>query len=219
MTGVLFLITHVTSVAALILYAPVLNDVDYVTGPGADTRVLLGGLLEVICAMAIIGTAVTLFPVAKRRNEGIALGYVGLRTLEASIICAGIVTLLGVVTLRLHPPAGTNPAALVTAARTLVAVHNWTFLFGPDFVLGTNTALIAYLMYRARLVPRVIPILGLVGGPLVFAGALGTLFGAYTQVSPVAALTAVPVAAWELSFALWLIIKGFRRESLDQLGA
>jgi ABC-type arginine transport system permease subunit len=120
---------------------------------------------------------------------------------------------------RLHPPAGTDPASLVTAARTLVAVHNWTFLFGPDFVLGTNTVLIAYLMYRSRLVPRFIPILGLVGGPLVFAGALGVLFGAYTPVSAVAALTAVPVAAWEVCFALWLIIRGFRRASLDQLGA
>ncbi len=219
MAGVFYLITHVTSIAALVLYDPVLHNLDYVTGPGADTRVLLGGLLEVILAMAVIGTAVTLFPVVKRQNEGVALGYVGLRTLEASIICAGIVSLLAVVTLRTHQPAGGDSASLITVSRGLVALHDWTFLFGPDFVLGTNTVLMAYLMYRSRLVPRFIPILGLIGGPLVFLGALGVLFGSYTQVSPITAGSAVPVFAWELSFALWLIIKGFRRESLDQLAA
>jgi hypothetical protein len=217
--GVLYLVTHVTSIAALVLYGPVRNDTGYVLGGGADTRILIGALLEVVLAMAVIGTAVTLFPVVKRQNEGVALGYAGLRTLEASIICVGIVSLLAVVTLRTHAPAGGDSASLITVGRGLVAVHDWTFLFGPDFVLGTNTVLMAYLMYSSRLVPRFIPVLGLVGGPLVFLGALGVLFGAYTQVSPIAALSAVPVFAWELSFALWLIIKGFRRDSLDQLAA
>jgi hypothetical protein len=210
--GVLYLVTHVTSIGALVLYAPVLNDAGYVVGAGPDTRVLLGAFFEVILALAIVGTAVTLFPVVKRQNEGVALGYVGLRTLEAAIISVGIVSLLAVVTLRRHPPevAGTNTASLVTAGRALVALHDWTFLLGPDFVLGTNTVLLAYLMYRSGLVPRFIAVLGLIGGPLIFASATAVLFGLYQQVSGWAAITAVPVFAWELTLAIWLITKGFK---------
>lgn len=207
--GVFYLVTHVTSIAALALYGPVLNSSDYVVGTGADNRVLLGAFLEVICALAIVGTAVTLFPVVKRQNEGIALGYVGLRTLEAGIISVGIVSLLAVVTLRQHH-AGTDATSLVTVGRALVAAHDWTFLLGPNFVLGTNTVLLAYLMYRSGLVPRFIAVLGLVGGPLIFASAVAELFGVYKQVSVPGALTAVPVFAWELTLAVWLIASGFK---------
>jgi hypothetical protein len=208
---VLYLVTHVTSVAALILYGPVLNNPDYVVGPGADTRVLVGALFEVILAMAIVGTGVALFPVVKRESEGIALGYVGLRTLEAATIVVGVVSLLAVVALRQQQHAGSataNGASLVTAGRTLVAVHDWTFLVGPNFVLGTNTVLLALLLYRSKLVPRFIPILGLIGGPLVFVVALGVLFGRYKLVSPIGAIAALPAFAWELSLAFWLIVKG-----------
>ncbi len=210
--GVLYLVTHVTSIGGLVLYGPVLNSPDYIVGSGPDTRVLLGAFLEVILALAIVGTAVTLFPVVKRQNEGIALGYVGLRTLEASIITVGIVSLLAVVTLRQHlaESAGTDVASLVTVGKALVAVHDWTFLVGPNFVLGTNTVLLAYLMYRSGLVPRFIAVLGLVGGPLIFASAIAELFGLYKQVSVWGAVTAVPVFAWELTLAIWLIAKGFK---------
>jgi len=210
--GACYLVTHVTSIAALILYGPVLNNPDYVVGAGADTRVLLGALLEVLLALAIVGTAVTLFPVVKRQNEGVALGYVALRTLEAAIIAVGIVSLLAAVTLRQRHvgSAGADVTALVTVGKALVAVHDWTFLLGPNFVLGTNTVLLAYLMYRSGLVPRFVAVLGLVGGPLVFAFATGVLFGLAKQVSVLGAITAVPVFAWELTLAGWLILKGFR---------
>ncbi len=210
--GVLYLVTHVTSIGALVLYGPVLNSPDYVVGPGQDARVILGALLEVILALAIVGTAVALFPVVKRQNEGIALGYVGLRTLEASVIAVGIVSLLAVVTLRQEPdPAmGADAASLVIVGRALVAVHDRTFLVGPNFVLGTNTVLLAYLLYRSGLVPRFIAVLGLVGGPLIFASAIAELFGLYKQVSVWGAITAVPVFAWELTLAFWLIAKGFK---------
>lgn len=210
--GVLYLVTHVTSIGGLVLYGPVLNNPDYIVGSGPDTRVLLGAFFEVILALAIVGTAVTLFPVVKRQNEGIALGYVGLRTLEAAIIAVGIVSLLAVVTLRQHlaGAAGTDAASLVTVGKALVAVHDWTFLVGPNFVLGTNTVLLACLMYRSGLVPRFIAVLGLVGGPLIFASAIAELFGLYKQVSVWGAVTAVPVFAWELTLAIWLIAKGFK---------
>ncbi|MEU9993620.1 DUF4386 domain-containing protein [Streptomyces sp. NPDC048045] len=208
--GVCFLITHVTSIGGLALYGPVLNNTDYVAGRGADTRVLLGALFEVVLAIAIVGTAFTLFPVARRHSEGLAVGYVGLRTLEAAVITVGIVSLLAVVTLRQHPPQGADPASLLTTDRALVAVHDWTFLLGPDFICGANTTVVAYLMYRSQLVPRVIALLGLIGGPLIFASAIAELFGLYQQLSGVGALTAIPVFAWELALAIWLITRGFK---------
>src|SRR5581483_11209053 len=207
--GTLYLVTHVTSIAALVLYNPVLHDAGYVTGAGADHRVFLGAFLEGILALAVIGTAVTLYPVVKRRQQSVALGYVGLRTLEAALIAVGVVSLLAVVTLR-RDRAGTDPAALVAVGKGLVAVHDWTFLLGPAFVLGVSTVLMAYLMYTSGLVARFIGVLGLIGGPLVFASATATLFGLFDQVSPIAAILALPVFAWELSLALWLIIKGFQ---------
>jgi hypothetical protein len=210
--GVLYLITHVTSVGALILYGPVLNNTDYILSGGADNRIVLGAILEGILVLANIGTSVTLFPIVRRQNESIALGHVGLRILECAAIVAGIVSLLTVVSLR-QDPAGADPATLVAIGRTLVAFHNWTFLIGPNFVLGVGTVLIAYLVFRARLVPRWIGGLGMAGGTLVFLAAFGELFGLFDQVSAIGSGLAVPVFAWEISFALWMIIKGFRPSS------
>lgn len=200
--GVLFLITHVTSIAALALYGPVLNHSD-----GPDTQVLLGALLEVVLALAIVGTAVAIFPVVKRQHEGIALGYVGLRTLEAGVIAVGVVPLLSIVTLRQNL---TDTTGAATVERAMVAFHNWTFLVGPSFVCGTNTVLLAYLLYRSGLVARFIPVLGLAGGPLVFASGAAQLFGLYGQFSAWSGIAAVPVFAWEICLAVSLIARGFR---------
>ena len=203
--GVCYLITHVTSVPAAFLYGPILNRAGYILGSVPDTRVLLGAFLEVICALAIVGTAVALFPVVKRHNEGVALGYVGLRTLEAGIIAVGVVPLLALVTLR---PDVTGTAGADTTA-VLVEFHNWTRLLGPGLVCGVNTVLMAYLMYRSRLVPRFIPVLGLIGGPLVFAYHTAQMFGASEQILSWAAIGVIPIFAWEVTLAFRLIAKGF----------
>ncbi len=210
--GVLYLITHVTSVGAVILYGPILNNARYIIGSRSDTQVILGTFFDIILALAIVGTAVALFPVVKKWNEGIALGYVGLRTLEASIIAVGVMPLLAVVTLRqlLAGTTGTDPATLVTLGSALVAFYKWTFLIGPGLVCGVNTVLMAYLMYKSRLVPRFIPVLGLVGGPLVFAINAAKLFGIYGQFPSWAAIAVIPIFAWEVTLALWLIAKGFK---------
>jgi Domain of unknown function (DUF4386) len=209
--GALFLVTHVTSVVALALYGPVRTRSDYVVGDDSDTAALVGGLLEVVCAMAIVGTAVALFPVVRRYSEAGALGYVGLRTLEAATILVGVVSLLAMVTLHADAAGagGADGTALVAVGRGLVAVHDRTFTVGPDLVLGTSTVLIAWLLYQARLVPRWIPVLGLVGGPLVFVSGVAVVLGSLDQVSPLAGALALPAFAWELSLALWLLIKGF----------
>ncbi|RKE17721.1 DUF4386 domain-containing protein [Streptomyces sp. TLI_171] len=208
--GLCYLLTHVTAIGAVALYGPVLHDTGYVLGAGADRRVLLGALAEILLLIGIVGTACALYPAVRRHGEASAVGYVALRTLEAAVIAIGIVALLAVLTLRRQPPAGSDPAALLTTARGLLAVHDWTFLLGPNFVCGANTTVLAALMFRSRLVPRYVAVLGLVGGPLLLATAVAELFGLYAQLSTIGALTALPVFAWELTLALNLLIRGFR---------
>jgi len=208
--GVFFLITFVTSIPALILYGPVLNDAHYVLGAGADTRIAVGAFLEVILAIAGIGTAVTLFPVLKRQSEGVALGYVAARVLESTVIAVGIVSVLSVVTMR-QGFAGADGGAFVVAGKTLVAIHKWTFLLGPGFCAGIENGLIlGYLMYRSGLVPRPIAVLGLVGGTLAFAAGTAELFQVFPQVSAAAFILTFPEALFEAVLGSWLTFKGFR---------
>ena len=207
--GVFYLITFV-SIPTLALYGPVRNHRDWILGSGSHTPVLVGGFLEVIVALAGIGTAVTLYPVVKRQNEGVALGFVTARVLEAAMIFTGVVSLLSLVTLRqdLGGTAGANAAALVTTGASHVAVYNWTFLLSQSLMPGINALLLGSLLYRSRLVPRIIPAMGLVAGPLLIASVFATLLGGIKLGSPLFA--ALPVAAWEFSLGVWLVAKGFR---------
>ena len=216
--GVFFIVAAVAAVIGLALYGPVLHDTDYVLRTsGGDGRVLAGAICEILLVISVIGTAVTLYPVVRREHEGLAIGYVAGRTVEALVIVTGIISLLSVVTLRqdLAGSTGADAGALVTVSRALVAVHDWTFLIGPGMAIGVNTLLLATLMYRSRLVPRAIAVIGLAGGPLVFLAAFGVLLGAWTQVSMAGSLPAVPVAVWEMSLAVWMIAKGFRRSPAE----
>jgi hypothetical protein len=207
--GVFYLITFI-SIPTLALYGPVKNGRDWILSSGSHTGVLVGGFLEVIVALAGIGTAVTLYPVVKRQNEGVALGFVAARILEAGLIFTGVISLLSLVTLRqdLGAAAGANAAALVTTGASHVAVYNWTFLLSQSLMPGINALLLGSLMYRSRLVPRVIPALGLIGAPLLICTVIATLFGGLKLGSP--ELAALPVGAWELSLGVWLVVKGFK---------
>src|ERR1700689_579401 len=207
--GVFYLITFI-SIPTLALYGAVENHRDWILSSSGHTGILVGGFLEVIVALAGIGTAVTLYPVVKRQNEGVALGFVTTRVLEAGMIFTGVVSLLSLLTLRqdLGGAAGANAAALVTTAASHVAVYNWTFLLSQSLMPGINALLLGSLMYRSRLVPRVIPALGLIGAPLLICTVIATLFGGLKLGSP--ELAALPVGAWELSLGVWLVVKGFK---------
>ena len=210
--GVFYLITFI-SIPTLALYGPIKNHRDWVLGSGSNTAVLVGAFLEVIVALAGIGTAVTLFPVVKRQNEGVALGFVASRVIEAAMIFTGVLSLLSLVTLRhdLGGAAGANAAALVTTGASHVAVYNWTMLLGQTLMPGINALLLGTLLYRSRLVPRVIPVLGLIGGPLLIAAVFAALFGgSIGHVSAFQAIATLPVAAWEFSLGVWLVVKGFK---------
>jgi hypothetical protein len=207
--GIFYLITFI-SIPTLALYGPIKNHQDWILGSGSHTAVLVGGFLEVIVALAGIGTAVTLYPVVKRQNEGAALGFVTARVLEAAMIFTGVISLLSLVTLRqdLGGAAGPNAAALVTTGAAHVAIYNWTFLLSQSLMPAFNALLLGSLLYKSRLVPRVIPVIGLIGAPFLICTVIATLFGGFKLGSP--EFAALPVAAWELSLGVWLVVKGFR---------
>ena len=205
LAGVFFIVAAAAAIAGLALYDPVLNDPGYITDASrTDTQVLVGAFCEVLVVISVIGTGVTLYPVIRRYGEGTAIAYVVGRLLEAAVIAVGIISLLSIVALR------QDGGGDVATGKALVALHDATFLFGPGLVIGINTLLLASLMYRSQLVPRAIARIGLVGGPLVFASSVAVMFGAYDQVSSPALLAALPVFAWEMSLAVWMIAKGFR---------
>jgi Domain of unknown function (DUF4386) len=210
--GVFFLLTEIGAIVGALLYTPLLNGSEYVVSLGDDTSIFLGACFEIILVISAVGTAVTLYPVLKRQNEALALAYVSARILEAVVIVVGIISLLAVVTLRqdLAGSADTDAAVLVTVGTSFLAIHEWTFFFGPGIALGIGSVLLASLMFTTRLVPRTIAVLGLVGGSLICASSVAVLFGLYEQISTIGLVVALPVFAWEVSLAVWLIAKGFR---------
>jgi uncharacterized protein DUF4386 len=214
--GWLFIVTFVTSIAAqLVLYTDVL-EVGFITGAGGDNRVFLGALLEMILIIANVGTAVALFSILKRQHEGLALGYVTARVIESVFIAIGLISLLAVVTLRQDlAGTGADAGALDAVGRALVAIHDWTFLLGPGFIVGVGNGLIlGYLMYRSDLVPRRLAILGLIGGPLIIASGIGVLFGAFEPGSGPQVIATAPEFVWELGLGIYLVVKGFRPSPL-----
>jgi hypothetical protein len=202
--GVLYLLTFV-SIPTLALYGSV-HDQNYILGPGPDTAVLFGGILEVIVALAGIGTAVALYPVLKRQNQGAALGLVGSRVLEAAGILAGVACLLAIVTLR---QTGAGNGALITG-QTLAILYDRIFLLSQSLMPVVNDLLLGFLLYKSRLVPRVLPVLAFIGAPLLLASWFGVLFGVWEQRSTVTALAALPVALFEFSLGVYLTVKGFK---------
>jgi hypothetical protein len=212
--GVLYLVTYVTSIPALLLYEPVLRDpVGYIAGAGHDKRILLGALLELLLILANIGTAVVIVPIMRRRSEELAIGYVTARIFECAFILVGIVSVLGIITLR-NQVAGASEG---TVAYTLAAIKDWTFLLGPGWVVGWGNGLIlGYLMYRTGLVPRRAAWLGLVGGPLIIISGTLIMFGGNHPSSTLRGLqgiATIPEFLWELFLGVYCTIWGFRRDA------
>jgi hypothetical protein len=206
----LFLITFITAIPAFFFYVPVLDDPRYIVGAGADTSVSFGAFLELLLIIANIGTAVVLFPILRRQNEILALGYVTARLVECVFIALGILSLLSVVTLRQEATAGADAASLVAVGESLMVLHDWTRLLGPGFVVGVGNGLIlGYLMYSSRLVPRGMAVLGLIGGPLIIASGVAVLLGVIEAGSVWQAIATIPEFFWELSLGIWLTVRGF----------
>lgn len=164
-----------------------------------------------VTALTGIGTAVVLYPVAKRYRSNGALSFLSTRILEASMIFVGVLTVLAMVTL--HQDVSADAPGLAVAGDSLIALKDWTFLPGPGFMASMNALALGTVMYRSRLVPRVIPTLGLVGAPLLFLSSTGTLFGLWEQTSGPAGVLVAPIFVWELSLGIYMTVKGFRPDA------
>lgn len=200
--GIFYLLTFVSSIPALILLQPILNDAGYVTGAGQDTRVLWGCLLDCMNALTAVGSAVAVYSVVKRQHASMALGFVTSRLIEAAVVMIGVVSLLAVVTMRQDfAGSGAHAASVTVAANALVDVRNWTFLFGPGLMPVFNAVLFGTLLYRSRLVPRLIPTIGLVGAPLLFGAFVANVFGVFPQVSAASFLLTLPIGIWSSASA------------------
>lgn len=213
--GLFYIATFVFSIPALALYDGVVNDGNFVLGAGGDQGVLWGGLLEILTALTCIGTAVAIYPIIKRFGPGRAVGFVASRTLEAAMIFTGVLAVLAIYTLR-QDFAGADATTLTTTAGALVAVKDWTFLLGPGVMASINALCFASILYQSRLVPRWMPTLGLVGAPLLLMSCTAVLFGAWEQVSSIALLFTLPIAAWEFSVGTYMTFKGFKTPMVSE---
>jgi len=216
--GVLFIVAAVTAMlGGLILYKPILDGPDYlIQGSAHVNEVVLGAIMELILVVSAIGTATTMFPILRKFNETIALWHVCFRFLEAIVITVGVISVLSLLALSQDYVAGGAPeiASYQVSGTVLKAVHDYTFLLGPNFFLGMNTMMYSYIFYKSRLVPKFIPILGLTGSVLILLAALLEMFGVIDQISAWGMILALPIFANEMILAVWLIIKGFNESTI-----
>jgi hypothetical protein len=220
--GIFYIAAAVTSVIAVISYEPILSEQWYMSvANGFKTKVLLGVINDLLLVLTAVGTAVMLFPYLRRWNEQLALGYLCFRFMEAVLIAIGVVSILGLLQLSIHYDASSlaSKENLHEIGYMLQAFHRWTSMLGPNFMLGINTALYSYLLFRTGLVPRPLALLGMVTAVLVFVSGLLEMFGFVAPLSAAKGVIALPVGVYELSLAGWLIVKGFHKQNLEKLKA
>ena len=210
--GILYLVTFIGSIPAAILVGPAINDPTYVTSAGSDQQVTLGLVLELVNVFGLIGCGIAFFAVVRRVHEGLAIGYVATRLFEGAVITVGVLSLLAVVTLRQQGAADGNAETLVPVASALVAVRDWAMTIGPNMA-AFNALMLGTALYRARLVPRKIPALGLIGAPILITYTIGTVLGLTGPGSMFQVVAVMPFFIWELVLGLWLTFKGFNKSS------
>ena len=210
--GLLYLLTFIGSIPAAILVGPAINDPNYITSTGADQQVAFGLVLELVNVISCFGCAIALFSVIKREHEGLAVGYLATRLFEAATITIGVVSLLTVISLRQQGAASGDAETLVPVGNALVDVRNWAMTIGPNMA-GFNALMLGTALYRARLVPRAIPALGIVGAPILITYVIGTILGVTGPGTLFQGIAVLPFFIWELVLGLWLTFKGFNEHS------
>jgi hypothetical protein len=211
--GVLYLLTFISSIPAVFLQGPVLNDPNFIIGSAdLNTQVRLGALFDIVNSLTAIGTAVALYAVIKRQHQGFAIGFVSSRLFEGTVLMIGVISILSIVTLQQPGATGAEGSLLVSTQHMLVTVRNWTFVLGTG-VPALNAFLLGWIMYKARLVPRAIPVVGLIGAPLFTSWIIGYILGVTEPGTPWHGLGVAPIFIWELSLGLWMTFKGFRKDA------
>lgn len=209
--GLLYLLTFV-SIPTLSLYGPV-KGANFIVGQSSDTGAIIGAILEVIVALAGIGTAVVLFPILKKQSETLALGLVASRIVEASAIFIGTACLMAIVTLHQNNIG----AGALASGHALSILYDRIFLQSQSFLPAINDLLLGFLLYRSRLVPRALSLIGIIGAFPLLAGYFAIMFNATDQHGSAAGAAALLVALFELTLGLWLTFKGFNKEAVAAL--
>jgi hypothetical protein len=211
--GVLYLLTFLSSIPAVFLQGPVLTDPNFIIGgAGADFQVRLGALFDIVNSLTAIGTAVALYAVIRRQSQGFAIGFVSSRLFEGTVLMIGVISILSIVTMQQPGATGAEATLLVNTQQALVTVRNWTFVLGTG-VPALNAFLLGWIMYKSRLVPRAIPIIGLIGAPLFTSWIVGYILGVTGSETAWHAIGVAPIFIWELSLGLWMTFKGFRKDA------
>lgn len=218
LTGLFFLLTYATSIPpVLTLYVPALSDPAFILGGARDMGLTWGAILEILLILFNVASAVAIYQVLKRRFPVLSLAFVSARIMESVFIAMGIIAVLALGTLRMHA-GDADPAALTVVGQALVAVHDWTFKMGPGVVVGFgNGIILGYMMWKTRLLPRFISVLGLIGGPALLAGSAGVLLGYFEFGSTIHGLTVAPEFLWELTLGIWLLVRGFTPSAVTAL--
>jgi len=210
--GILYLVTFAGSIASALLVGPALNDPAYILGAGADQQIGLAGILELVNVFGLIGCGIAFFSVVRKVHEGLAIGYLATRLFEGAIITISVVSLLSIMTLHQQVAAGADGEALVPVAAALVAIRNWAIVIGSNMA-PFNALMLGTALYRARLVPRWMPALGLVGAPILISFVIGMILGVAQVGTPFHVVAVLPFFVWELALGLWLTFKGFNENS------
>ncbi|WP_373233541.1 DUF4386 domain-containing protein [Cohnella sp.] len=211
--GILFIVAAVSAIVGVLLYQPILNNPDYlIQGSTHANQVILGAIMELILVVSVVGTATAMYPFLQRYNRTIAIWHVCFRFMEAIVIVIGIISVLALLSLSQQYIASGTPAlaAYQVSGTLLKAVHDWTFILGPNFFLGLNTMMYSYIFYKTLLVPRFIALMGMTGSAMILLAALLEMFGVIDQVSGWGILLALPIFATEMTLAVWLLMRGFR---------
>ena len=210
--GVLYLLTFLSSIPAVFLQAPALDDPTYIISNISSGQVRLGALFDIVNSLTAIGTAVALYAVIRRHNQGFAIGFVSSRLFEGTVLMIGVISILSIVTLQQPGATGAEASVLLTVQETLVTVRNWTFVLGTG-VPALNAFLLGWVMYKSRLVPRAIPVIGLIGAPIFTSWIIGYVLGVTEPGTAWHGIGVAPIFIWELSLGLWMTFKGFRKDA------
>jgi len=217
LTGAFFILAAVTSIIGLKLYDPILNSDEYLMlGAKEFNRIVFGAILELTLACSAVGTGIFLYPILREQNESLGLGYVCFRLLEVVFILIGTISILALLTLSTlyAKESQSNLEQLKTIREILKGVHDWAFILGPNYMLGVNTFIYSYIFYQSKLVPRKLSTLGIVSSLLIFLAAIFEMFNVFPQISTIGILIALPIFAYEMTLAIWLITRGFNQNSL-----
>jgi hypothetical protein len=211
-TGVFFIVAALAAIIGLKLYDPVLSNPDYlIMGTSHSNQIVLGAVFELILACTATGTAIMLYPYLKKFNESWGLAYVCFRLLEVVCILVGIFSVLAIITLSKSFTTASNPDIdnFKAIGIVLKGIHGWTFMLGPNFMLGINTFMYSYVFYKSNLVPGKIAVIGITGAVSIIIAALLEMSGTIQQISTWGMLLAIPIFVYEMTLAVWLIVKGF----------